>query len=63
MHRIPFDRDAIMMSSRVAHRLLSSQGFEVLRVDYLFVFPRILRTLRFLEPALSRLPLGAQFGC
>jgi SAM-dependent methyltransferase len=61
MWRIPFDRGAIMLSARGASRLLSSGGLETLRVDYLFVFPRLLRWLRFLEPRLVKLPLGAQY--
>ena len=61
MSRIPFDRDAITLSVLEATRLLRSGGFEVVRTDFFFVFPHILRWLRSLEPALSRLPLGAQY--
>ncbi len=61
MSRIPFDRDAIMLWPGEARRLLQRQGFEILRTDFLFIFPRRLRALRSLEPALSRLPLGAQY--
>jgi SAM-dependent methyltransferase len=61
MSRIPFDRDAITLSGLEASRLLQSGGFEVLRTDFLFVFPHALRWFRGLEPALSRLPLGAQY--
>ena len=32
-----------------------------LRTDYLFVFPRLLKALRGLEPVLARAPLGAQY--
>jgi SAM-dependent methyltransferase len=61
MSRIPFDRDAVMLSSLEAARLLRQAGFAVARTDYLFIFPRLLRALRWLEPRLSRLPLGAQY--
>jgi SAM-dependent methyltransferase len=61
MSRIPFDRDAVTLSAPHARRLLKSHGFEVLRTDFLFMFPRRLSWLRPLEPALSRLPLGAQY--
>jgi SAM-dependent methyltransferase len=61
MWRIPFDRDAVMLSPREARRLLVGEGFEIVRVDHLFVFPRFLRGLRPLERTLSPLPLGAQF--
>jgi len=61
MSRIPFDRDAITLSMLEASRLLRAGGFEVLRTDFLFVFPHALRWFRGLEPALSRLPIGAQY--
>ena len=61
MSRIPFDRDAITLSVLTAQGLLESAGFEVLRKDFLFVFPRLLKWLRGLEPALSKLPLGGQY--
>jgi SAM-dependent methyltransferase len=61
MSRVPFDRDAITLSPPVARRLLRQGGFEILRSDFLFVFPRMLRWLRAAEPLLSRFPLGAQY--
>jgi len=61
MSRIPFDRDAIVVSPPEARRLVSSVGLEVVRTDFLFIFPRVLKWLRGLEPALSRWPLGAQY--
>jgi SAM-dependent methyltransferase len=61
MRRIPFDRDAVTLSARQARTLLRSCGFEILRTQFLFVFPRALAKLRPLEPALARFPLGAQY--
>jgi SAM-dependent methyltransferase len=61
MRRIPFDRDAKTLSALQAVRLLRSGGFEIIRVDFRFIFPRVLRALRPLEPKLMRLPLGAQY--
>jgi len=61
MSRIPFDRDAIMLRPREAGRMLSCGGFQVLRTDYLFTFPKILRWLRWVEPMISPLPVGAQY--
>ena len=61
MSRIPFDRDAITISSREAQRLLRSAGLDVVRTDFQFLFPRALKALRRLEPAAARLPLGAQY--
>lgn len=61
MSRIPFDRDAVMLWPRQARKLARAQGFEVLRTDFLFVFPKFLAPLRGVEPLLHRLPLGAQY--
>jgi SAM-dependent methyltransferase len=61
MSRIPFDRDAITLSGRASRRMLRAAGFEILRTDFLFVFPRFLRPLRALEPHLIPFPLGAQY--
>ena len=60
MSRIPFDRDAIMVSAPEARRLLRQGGFEIVRTDFLFIFPSILSWFRGIEPFVSRLPLGAQ---
>ena len=61
MSRIPFDRDAIMLSSVEMRRIVRDCGFVVLRTDFLFIFPRTLKFLRRIEPSLSRLPLGGQY--
>ena len=61
MSRIPFDSDAITLSALEAQRLLKDTGFEILRTDFLFIFPRAFRFLRVLEPYLVRLPFGAQY--
>ena len=61
MSRIPFDRDAIPLSPRVTHHLLRANGLRIDRIDYLFYFPRPLAFLRWTEPLLRRLPLGAQY--
>lgn len=61
MSRIPFDRDAITLAPPEARRLVRAAGLRVLRTDALFIFPRPLKALRFLEPWLASLPLGAQY--
>ena len=61
MSRIAFDRDAVMLWPRQARGLLLGAGLELVRTDFLFVFPRFLRVLRPLESNLARLPLGAQY--
>jgi hypothetical protein len=61
MSRIPFDRDAVMVWPGEARRLASLAGLSVVRTDYAFVFPNVLRFLRRIEPSLSGFPLGAQY--
>jgi len=61
MSRIPFDRDAITLTAREARDLLRAGCLEVLRTDYLFIFPRPLNRLRGVEPLLSSFPFGAQY--
>jgi len=61
MSRIPFDREAITLSPPEARQLLRLSGFEILRTDFLFIFPRILNWCRWIEPLCSRLPFGAQY--
>jgi SAM-dependent methyltransferase len=61
MSRIPFDRDAHLLTSGHAVRLLVEQGFDPLRLDYAFIFPRSLRALRPLETRLSAWPIGGQY--
>jgi len=61
MRRIPFDRDAQLISPPLARALLTRAGFDVVRTDFLFVFPRALAVLRPLEPRLVHLPFGAQY--
>lgn len=61
MRRVSFDRDAIMLSPPATRRLLRRAGFEVLRTDHLFIFPRALAALRPLEHLVSRLPIGGQY--
>lgn len=61
MSRIAFDHDAETLLPWAARGLLKSAGFKIVRTDFLFFFPRPLAWLRRLEPALSQLPLGAQY--
>ncbi len=61
MSRIPFDRDAITLTSHETQCLLTAAGFEIVQTNFLFVFPRLLGWLRWIEPFMSGLPLGAQY--
>jgi len=61
MARIPFDRDAHMLSPLLTKRLLRAEGFDILHTESLFFFPRALKVLRTLERSLGRTRLGAQY--
>ncbi|MCP4591528.1 MAG: class I SAM-dependent methyltransferase, partial [bacterium] len=62
MKRIPFDRDARMLTAGSLRRLFGEGGIEVRATAYLFFFPRWLRRLRVLEPFLSSVPMGGQYA-
>jgi SAM-dependent methyltransferase len=61
MRKCRFDEDAIPVSPIESRRLLKTGGFEVLKTDFLFIFPSVLSWLRGSEQYLCRLPLGAQY--
>jgi SAM-dependent methyltransferase len=61
MQRIPFDRDAEMLSPSEGSKLLSLAGFTIRRRAFLFYFPRALALLRPIERFLTRVPLGGQY--
>jgi SAM-dependent methyltransferase len=61
MSRIPFDRDAITLIPPESRGLLKDAGFEVLRTDYLFIFPRFMKWCRPLERLMTSWPLGTQY--
>lgn len=61
MSRIPFDRDAITLSPPTARKLVRSAGFEILSTNFLFLFPRALGWMRWIEPLVSNFPAGAQY--
>jgi len=56
----PFDDDAILLPPREVRALLRGAGFASVAQDFIVFFPRALKLLRPLEPALSSFPLGAQ---
>jgi SAM-dependent methyltransferase len=61
MSRVSFDRDAITLVSSETQGLVRRAGFQVVRTDFLFIFPHFLRWFRGLEPRLSKLPIGGQY--
>jgi SAM-dependent methyltransferase len=61
MHRCEFDRDAMKIAPPEAALLLRGGGFEILRTDYRFFFPRMLKRMRPVESLLTKIPLGGQY--
>jgi SAM-dependent methyltransferase len=61
MSRVSFDKNAITITPPEARTLLDAGGFQIVETSYRFIFPRLLAPLRALEPALSTLPIGAQY--
>jgi SAM-dependent methyltransferase len=61
MSKVSFDRDAIPLNARELRAVMRQAGLDVLRTDYYFIFPRIVKAFRFLERHLTRLPLGGQY--
>jgi len=61
MSRIAFDRDAQMLTPPETRALLRDNGFQVLRTDFRFIFPRALHFLRRMEDFAYRWPLGTQY--
>jgi SAM-dependent methyltransferase len=61
MSHAEIDRNAIPIISSHGKRLVTTNGFELLKMRYFFIFPAFLRFLRPLEPKVSQIPIGAQY--
>lgn len=61
MSRVAFDKDAKLIWPKNARMILHSAGFEIVSTDFAFIFPALLKILRFLEHPLRKLPLGGQY--
>lgn len=61
MSRIPFDRDAILVSAPRMRGLALAADFQIVRTQFHFYFPAALIYLRRLEAALTAVPLGGQY--
>ena len=61
MHKCEFDRDAVKLNPPESSRLLRQGGFEILRTDFRFFFPRALKMMRPVESWLTKFPLGGQY--
>lgn len=61
MRRIPFDRDAVLLTPRELRALQQSAGLTPVATEFHFIFPNALRFARPLEGSLRALPLGGQY--
>jgi SAM-dependent methyltransferase len=61
MSRVAFDRDAVTLTPPESRALLRRVGFDVMRTDFLFIFPAAMRWLRWIEPRAAALPIGGQY--
>ena len=57
----PFDENAVLISAGELARRQKAAGFARIETRYTGFFPGPLRALRFVEPLLSPLPIGAQY--
>jgi SAM-dependent methyltransferase len=57
----PFDENAHLIAAPVLKRRALAAGFAAGSIRYRVFFPALLSALRFLEPAMGWLPLGAQY--
>lgn len=58
----PFDANAVLISAPEMRRRLRAAGFADPQVSFRVFFPGPLAALRLLEPALARVPIGAQYS-
>jgi len=61
MKHIPFDRDAVMVNPYQLKRRINNLGYLNVELKFHFIFPQILKRLRFLENLFIHWPLGAQY--
>jgi len=57
----PFDENAVLIKPHQLINALKRANFLLIQCHYRIFFPGQLRTMRFLEPLLTWLPLGAQY--
>jgi SAM-dependent methyltransferase len=61
MSRVDFDQHAVLLTPRELRALHRAANLTPLATEFHFVFPRVLRFARALEPALRPLPFGGQY--
>lgn len=57
----PLDANAVLIDANVIRARMGATGFDSVQCAYRIFFPRGLRALRFVEPMMAWLPLGAQY--
>ncbi len=61
VNRCVFDKDAILLKSNEAERLLADGGFQDVRSRFILTVPSFNKMTRVLDQAFGRLPFGAQY--
>ena len=61
VRQVPFDEGVVLLKPRDTTDLLQRAGFVTAPPWFYFFFPAFLRMFRLLEPAMKRIPLGAQY--
>lgn len=61
VNNCPFDENAVLISAPEMRRRFKLAGFTKTQINFRVFFPGPLAPLRILEPALARLPVGAQY--
>lgn len=61
VNKCPFDENAVLISAPEMQRRFETAGFSDLQVNFRVFFPGPLAALRVIEPALVRMPIGAQY--
>jgi hypothetical protein len=61
MHNNPFDKGTKMLFPRYLRRLLDGAGLRAQSPKFYVFFPKQLKGLRWSEPYIRWLPLGAQY--
>lgn len=57
----PFDENAVLLKPQELRSRVAAAGFAAPSVRFRIFFPRMLRALRRLEPAMTWIPFGAQY--
>ena len=62
VNNCPFDENAVLISAPEMRRRFKAAGYMDTAIDFRMFFPGPLAALRWIEPALAKIPLGAQYS-